>query len=154
MVRQQWSHRLQHQAIDDQRRPYTTVGTATSTTFTNTGLTNGTTYYFVVTATNTAGESGNSSQVSATPTASTLQQLLLNPGFESGAVNWTATSGVITNATGEAAHSGSYKAWLDGYGTTHTDSVYQQVAIPSTVTTATLSFWLHIDTAETTTTTA
>jgi kumamolisin len=28
------------------------------------------------------------------------------------------------------------------------------VAIPSTVTTATLTFWLHVDTAETTTTTA
>src|SRR5262249_29148435 len=40
------------------------------------------------------------------------------------------------------------------YGTTHTDTVSQQVAIPSTITTATLTFWLHIDTAETTTTTA
>jgi hypothetical protein len=31
--------------------------------------------------------------------------------------------------------------------------MYQDVAIPSSVTTATLSFWLRIDTAETTTTT-
>src|SRR5207245_391848 len=31
---------------------------------------------------------------------------------------------------------------------------YQDVTIPSTATTATLSFWLHIDTAETTTTIA
>jgi serine protease len=41
-----------------------------------------------------------------------------------------------------------------GYGSTHTDYVYQQVTIPSTATSATLSFWLHIDTAETTTTSA
>jgi kumamolisin len=79
---------------------------------------------------------------------------LTNPGFESGSAGWTASSGVITNSSAEPAHSGSWKAWLDGYGTTHTDTLYQQVSIPSTITTATLSFWLHIDTAETTTTTA
>src|SRR5215475_8236470 len=49
--------------------PYTTVGAVTGTAFTNTGLTNGTTYFFVVSATNANGESANSSQVSATPTA-------------------------------------------------------------------------------------
>jgi xanthomonalisin len=133
--------------------PYSTVGTSASAGFTNTGLTNGTTYYYVVTAVNTAGESGNSNQASATPTAGGggAQQLLLNPGFESGSASWTATAGVITNSASQAAHGGSYKAWLDGYGSSHTDSVYQQVTIPSTVTTATLSFWLHIDSAETTT---
>jgi hypothetical protein len=49
--------------------PYSTVGTTTSTSFTNTGLTNGTTYYYVVSAVNAVGESANSAQVSATPTA-------------------------------------------------------------------------------------
>lgn len=43
---------------------------------------------------------------------------------------------------------------MDGYGTTHTDTVTQTVSIPSTASSATLTFWLHIDTAETTTTTA
>ena len=65
-----------------------------------------------------------------------------------------ATAGVIDSSASEAAHGGAWKAWLDGYGTTHTDSVYQDVTIPSTATTATLTFWLHIDTAETTTVTA
>ena len=80
-------------------------------------------------------------------------QLLLNPGFESGNVNWVATAGVIDNSTGRPARTGSWKAWLDGYGTTHTDSCYQQITIPSNVTSATLSFWVRIDTAETTSTT-
>ncbi len=80
----------------------------------------------------------------------TNPNLLLNPGFESGPVNWTATSGVITNSV--AAHSGSWSAYLCGYGTTHTDSVYQDVAISSNITSATLSYWLKITTAETGTT--
>jgi hypothetical protein len=84
----------------------------------------------------------------------TAQQLLKNPGFESGSVSWTATAGVLTTASTEPAHGGSWEAFLDGYGTTHTDTLYQQVAIPSTISAATLTFWLHVDTAETTTTTA
>ena len=57
--------------------------------------------------------------------------LVANPSFESGAVSWSASSGVITNDAGVAAATGTWKAWLNGYGTTHTDSVSQQVAIPS-----------------------
>lgn len=50
--------------------PYTAVGTPTATSFTDTTVTNGTTYFYVVNAANTAGDSANSSQVSATPSAS------------------------------------------------------------------------------------
>jgi len=84
-------------------------------------------------------------------------QLLGNPGFENGSSSpspWTVSSGIIDNSTGEAAHSGSWKAWLNGYGSAHTDTLSQTVTIPSNATGATLSFWLHIDTAETTTTSA
>jgi hypothetical protein len=48
--------------------PYTTLSPSpTGTNFTDTGLVNGTTYYYVVSAVNSCGESANSSQVSATP---------------------------------------------------------------------------------------
>ncbi|HUB29246.1 MAG TPA: glycoside hydrolase family 44 protein [Terracidiphilus sp.] len=50
--------------------PYTTVGSPAITSYTDTGLTNGTTYYYVVTAVDGAGESSNSNQASATPTGS------------------------------------------------------------------------------------
>jgi hypothetical protein len=81
-------------------------------------------------------------------------QKLGNPGFETGtAAPWSAATGVISNSSGEAAHSGSWKAWMNGYGSAHTDTLSQSVTIPAGCT-ATLSFYLHIDTAETTTTTA
>ena len=85
------------------------------------------------------------------PTSGTCSgaQLFGNTGFESGATVWSASSGVITNSSSQAAHAGSYKAWLDGYGTAHTDTLSQTVTIPSGCTGATLSFWLHVDTDET-----
>ncbi len=81
-------------------------------------------------------------------------QKLGNPGFESGTTPWSSTSGVIGAFSGQTAHSGTRFAWLDGYGTTHTDTLSQSVTLPAGCTSYTLSFWLHIDTAETTTTTA
>ncbi|MDX6593344.1 MAG: hypothetical protein QOJ13_2540 [Gaiellales bacterium] len=50
--------------------PYVTLaGGLTATSFTDTGVTNGTTYHYVVSAVNGDGESPNSSEASATPTA-------------------------------------------------------------------------------------
>jgi hypothetical protein len=89
-------------------------------------------------------------------------QILGNPGFENGSTNpapWTvtttqATNRIINNTSTEPPHSGTWDAWLDGHGATTTDSIMQQVSIASNATAATLTFWLHIDTAETSTTTA
>jgi serine protease len=105
--------------------------------------------------TGASGSAGFSWTINPVSTC-TAKQLLGNPGFETGAASpWTATAGVINpNGAGETAHSGSWYAWLDGYGTTHTDTLAQKVSIPSGCTNYTFSFWLHIDTAETTTTTA
>ncbi|MFI5893640.1 M4 family metallopeptidase [Actinoplanes sp. NPDC051513] len=92
---------------------------------------------------------------SGTTTPPTGTNLLGNPGFESGATTWSQTSGVISTASGtNVPYAGSYFAWLDGYGTTHTDTLTQSVTIPSTASTATLSFYLKITSAETTTSTA
>jgi len=77
--------------------------------------------------------------------------LLLNPGFEGGTANWTATAGVLGNPN--VQRTGTSAAWLDGYGTTHTDTLFQTVAIPAASTTAQLCYWLRITTAETTTAT-
>ena len=47
--------------------PYTTISSPTATNYTDSTVTNGTTYYYVVSAANSAGTSGSSSQVSAIP---------------------------------------------------------------------------------------
>lgn len=47
--------------------PYTQLATASTASYSDTGLTNGTTYYYVVSATSSLGESGNSAEASATP---------------------------------------------------------------------------------------
>jgi len=51
--------------------PYTQVAAPTTPSDADTGLTNGTTYYYVVSALNVAGESANSSQASAIPVNAT-----------------------------------------------------------------------------------
>ncbi|MDH6580379.1 putative Ig domain-containing protein [Kitasatospora sp. MAP5-34] len=109
-----------------------------------------------VTATDTTNASGSTTfswTVNPASGSCSPAQLLGNGGFETGsAAPWTATSGVInSDTTSEPAHSGSYDAWLDGYGSAHTDTLSQAVTIPAGCK-ASFTYWLHIDTAKTGTT--
>ena len=58
--------------------PYTVIGTAAVTSYTDTTVTNGTTYYYVVSGTDGLGESADSTQASATP-ASPYNTWAANP---------------------------------------------------------------------------
>jgi Zn-dependent metalloprotease len=125
----------------------------------STGLISGTpttagTSSVTVTATNPSKASGTAQftwtiNPAGGGTCSATGDKVTNGGFESGTTPWTTTSGVVSaNGNGETAHSGTHFAWLDGYGSTHTDSATQSVTIPSGCK-ATLTYWLHIDTDET-----
>ncbi len=119
----------------------------------------GGTFSVTVTVTDNTGASGNTSftwSISGGGGGCTSAgQKILNPGFESGSASWSATAGVIgQNGPSEPAHSGSWNAWMDGYGTTHTDTLSQSVTLPAGCTSYVFSFYLHIDTSETTTVTA
>ncbi len=129
----------------------------------STGLISGTpttaaTSNVTVTATDSTGPSGSTSftwTINPSGSGCTATQLLGNPGFETGsAAPWSASSGVISNSGSEPPHSGSWDAWLDGYGSATTDTLSQSVSLPSGCTTYRLGFWLHIDTAETSASTA
>jgi hypothetical protein len=103
-----------------------------------------------VTAKDTTGASGSASftwTISSSGGGCTAQQLFGNPGFETGSISpWSSTAGALANTSeGVPAHSGSWLAWLDGYGGAHTDTLSQTVTIPSTCKNATLSFWLYIN---------
>jgi len=104
---------------------------------------------YTLTVTGSGGGVTHSTSVGLSVVSPSGAQLLGNPGFETGtAAPWSATAGVIDSSAAEPPHAGSWKAWLDGNGSRHKDRLYQQVAIPASAGTATLTFWLHIDTAE------
>jgi hypothetical protein len=130
--------------------------TTSTSTLTFTASSTAPTGTSTITVTGTSGTLSHTTTISLTiSSTATATQLIVNPGFETGsATPWSLTAGVLNNSTSEPAHTGAWDAWMDGYGTTHTDTASQTVAIPAGKTSATLTFWLHIDTAETTTTTA
>jgi endo-1,4-beta-D-glucanase Y/fibronectin type 3 domain-containing protein len=105
--------------------PYgtTVVTNHTTTSFTNTSLTNGTTYFFVVRAVNAAGTSGNSAQASATPTAGTIPpaptNLVATPGNQQVALTWNASTGATSYTVLRATVSGGpYTSVQTGITTT------------------------------------
>jgi len=91
---------------------YQTVSSPATNSFTNTGLTNGTIYYYVVTAVNSSGESSASSQASATPAAApqppaTPTGLTATGGNAQVSLTWTASTGATSYHVKRSTTSGS-----------------------------------------------
>lgn len=105
--------------------PYTIIATGvTSTNYLNTGLTNGVTYHYVVSAVNSFGESVNSSQISATPQG--VQNpppaptgLLANAGDEQVSLGWNASAGASSyNVKRSLTSGGPYTTIATGVSAT------------------------------------
>lgn len=92
------------QHYDGQLYDYTSGVTAV--TFTNTGLTNGTTYYYVVTAVNSAGESANSVQATASPLAAPTGLKATRRSSSRIDLSWTDTSSNESGFTIERSMNG------------------------------------------------
>ena len=94
--------------------PYTQVGEVTATSYADTGLTNGTNYFYVVSALNTSGESGNSNEVSATPALpmpalpvpAAPTALAATSGNQQVSLTWAASSGATSYHVKRATVSG------------------------------------------------
>ncbi len=93
-----------------------------------------------------------STAYSLNPAACPGGNRLTNPGFESGGTGWSQSSAsVIAKHTGSGSpHGGTWSARLDGTGHTRTDTLSQKIGFPASCRAATVSFWLKINTAETT----
>src|SRR5262249_8599666 len=89
--------------------PYATNANVTATSFVNTGLSNGTTYYFMVSALNIHGESANSSETNATPAPVppfTPTGLTLTASTAQAPLSWPASPIVSTYNVKSATNSG------------------------------------------------
>ena len=108
--------------------PYTAVGSPAGTTYADTSLTNGTAYYYVVTAVNATGESGNSNQATATPSAAPTApappvNLTATGGNQQVSLAWTASTGATSYNVKRATTSGGpYTTLASPTGVTYTDT--------------------------------
>lgn len=108
---------------------YATIATNASLAFTNTGLNNGTLYFYVVSAVNAAGEGSNSSEVSARPTSSAPVTLDLTHSVSQLHLSWPAdhTGWVLQAQTNDLA-TGLSTNW----SVVFTSSQTNQVTMPLT----------------------
>ena len=126
-------------------------GTSTVASPTHTYAAAGT-YTATLTVKDNTGQTQSKSESVLFQHAPPTQPILANGSFESGATGWTATSGAIcttTGCSGQSAHAGTGFAWLNGYGAAHTDTLSQAIKLPTGFSSARLTFFLHVDTAET-----
>jgi hypothetical protein len=101
--------------------PYTTVASPAGTSFADTTVTNGTTYYYVVTAVSASGESANSNQASATPSAPPAPAPPTNPGTSScatpiSAVNTAGDTNVVGDGTPASCTESAFEAAIAAGG--------------------------------------
>src|SRR6185295_11794813 len=108
---------------------YATVGTPAANSYTDSSVTNGTTYYYVVTATNAAGTSGNSNESSATPVAPPPPPaptgLTAAPGNAQVKLTWSAVTGAASYKVYRRLSGGSYGSPL----TTVTTATYTNTSL-------------------------
>jgi len=123
--------------------PYTTLSNVTTNVFTDTSVSNGTTYYYVVTAIDSQGEGSPSTAVTAKPAAGQLTYLKFNEASGTRAIDsWGATHGTLAATATRAAGQEGTSIKLDG---TSTSYATLPTGIVKTLSDFTVSSWVRMD---------
>jgi alpha-tubulin suppressor-like RCC1 family protein/fibronectin type 3 domain-containing protein len=104
--------------------PYTTIASNLSqNTFTDTGLTNGIRYYYIVTAVNDNGEGPGSAEISAIPLVPAPANLTVTAGNRKVTLRWTKGDGVTwTRIKRATIHGGPYTSLMSTTGSSYDDT--------------------------------
>ncbi len=118
---------------------YLTITTNASLAFTNTGLLNGTAYFYVVSALNASGESTHSAQVSARPTSSAPVALVVTNVSGQIQLSWPADhTGWQLQSQTNSLGLGLSTNWVNVPGSDHAN----QVTVPLSTTNGAVFFRL------------
>jgi fibronectin type 3 domain-containing protein len=105
--------------------PYTQISTQSAASDTDAGLTNGTKYFYVVSAYNSAGQSANSAEVNATPglpMPASPTGLVATAGNAQVSLTWTASSGATSYHVKRSTTSGAETQISSPTSTSYTDT--------------------------------
>jgi Fibronectin type III domain len=102
----------------------TTIGSTTGTSYTDTNLLDGTTYYYAVSGLNTGGEGENSAEVSATPLFSPAPTNLVvtTTNFGLISLSWSPSAGATSYNAKRSTSSGKEITIASATGTTFNDT--------------------------------
>jgi DNA/RNA endonuclease G (NUC1)/fibronectin type 3 domain-containing protein len=103
---------------------YSTIFSPATNSYTDTGLTNGTTYYYVITAVGPGGESVNSSEVSATPAVPPAAPtgLTLSVGDAKVYLVWNPVGGATSYNVKRGTSAGTYTTTTSAPSASFTDN--------------------------------
>ncbi len=156
-IRLNWSAASNATSYDVYRNSSLYYSGVSGTQFINSSnITSGTTYSYYVQAKNSYG-STNSNTVSATAktcSVSTQTERVTNGSFSSGTSGWTLSGDFWAGTTYSSYRTspGYAAGGVDSGGTAKNNangSMYQSVTIPSSATSATVSFWYNVTSNET-----
>jgi subtilisin family serine protease len=131
--------------------PSVTSGANSALTIQTSGSTPAGTYSITITGTGASGSRSATFTLVVTGAGGCASpgQKLLNPGFEAGHSVWQMTPDVIgQHAPFQPPRTGTFNAWLLGYGFSTYDILQQTVTLPAGCSSYNLKFWIHIDTDE------
>lgn len=111
----------------------------------------GASFYCLVTDAKSQSAKSSSATLTVITPQPQAKDLIQNGDFEKGVAPWMGSTGTIGNWPLFESVSGRKSAWMGGNGMKALERLSQKIQIPGSARSATLSFQVHVSTAETTT---